>query len=80
MTIDEIKKSLLLCSPDGRCQYATNPECPYRVSEQICRRSQLMIDAAETIKSLEEANKEFSGMIQQVRIAVDADCDHCDRW
>ena len=77
-TIEEVKKALELCSPDGRCQYETNPECPYRITEFICGRSQLMLDAKEVIENLHDGERQHIEMLDSILKIVCPNCEECD--
>ena len=78
--IEEVKKALELCSPDGRCQYKTNEQCPYRITEFICERSKLLLDAKAWIENLCERATSAEEKMLAVRELVGPDCDNCDRW
>ena len=80
MSIDEIKKGLQCCLTGSRCQYETNKECPYRISDLECRRPQLLIDALKKFEELQEDVKERDKIITNAAKALGYDCDQCDRW
>ena len=80
MTIEQIKKGLQCCLTGNRCQYETNKECPYRISDLECKRPQLLADVLLVITDLEDKVNERDEMIKAAAKALGYDCDQCDRW
>lgn len=78
--IDEVLLALSLCAPDGRCQYETNPDCPYRVTDLQCRRSELMKDAADVITGLQADLDGVSDTLTEIKNLLGCNCEDCDRW
>lgn len=79
-TIDKVKKGIECCTDISECKYKTKDNCPYRLTEITCGRIQMMQDIALVIKELEETIEAHDEMIRNARIALDANCDDCDRW
>ena len=76
----DIKKALSICKAWTGCQYETNPECPYRITDCSCDLSGLISDANKLVSDLEEDNEDKRERITNAAKALGYDCDECDRW
>ena len=76
----QIKKGLECCHTGNGCQYETDPNCPYRITNASCDRAGLIADASEMIAELEGDNESLRECITNAAKILGYDCDECDRW
>lgn len=76
----DIKKALSICKAWTGCQYETNPDCPYRITDCSCDLAGLIADANKLVSDLDDTVKHNVEAMNKAAAILGCDCENCDRW